>query len=101
MTSTEILIKARELIADPAHWTQGELARNDVGAYRHPLALEAVCFCSIGALERAANGEYDDAYYQARARLRGTLNRCIASFNDTHTHAQVLAKFDEAINHAP
>ncbi|APH74148.1 DUF6197 family protein [Aquibium oceanicum] len=100
MTPTEILIKARELIADPKHWTQGQLARSNTGSYINPQHPSAVCFCSIGALERAAGGEFNDAYYEARARLRDTLNRCIASFNDNHTHAQVLAKFDEAINHA-
>jgi hypothetical protein len=53
-TTKEILIKAREIISDEKNWTQGIEARDKDGntvAYFNPLAI---CFCSIGAVERAA-----------------------------------------------
>lgn len=102
---SQILRKARELISDPERWTKGAFARNAQGAsvsYRHDAAT---CFCSVGAVERAAfkDGVDDNQPISValRALYRGKLYAIpsIAAFNDRDdtTHGDVLAMFDRAI----
>lgn len=95
--SIGILRKARDLITDPAHWTQGESARNQYGEMVYPNSNTAVCWCAAGAISRAA---YTEEYSDQCAAER-LLNACCAgdfiNYNDSHTHAEVLALFDKAI----
>lgn len=94
MTTREILIAARALIAAPEGWTQGEYARDADGCAVDPDNPDAVCFCALGAIERACERGIDgDEAIQAIQRIVGL----VAGFNDTHTHAAVVAMFDEAI----
>lgn len=98
-TTKEILAEARELIAKG--WTQGTPARNadgdDCGVYES----EAQCFCSLGALWRAAGGigVAVDAANALRAGATGSLASSISFWNDApgRTQAEVLAAFDKAI----
>src|SRR5690349_9172155 len=53
-TVKEVLIQARELIADPERWTQGTVARIKYGEDRMPTDEDACQFCAIGALARVA-----------------------------------------------
>jgi hypothetical protein len=99
-TTKDILIKAREIISDEKNWTQGIEARDKDGnavAYFNPLAI---CFCSIGAVERAAFLTNGDPARALCALTTGEIyysNIAIAKFNDNSSHAEVLAMFDTAI----
>ncbi len=100
MTPLQILTAARNKIAKPEHWTQGESCRNSSG---QPCAAQvATCFCSIGAIGTVA-GEDWEAEQAAMDMLRRAIDPSrpllgLATFNDTHTHAEVLAAFDKAIH---
>ncbi|KQS84277.1 hypothetical protein [Rhizobium sp. Leaf383] len=94
----EILTQAQNLIRDPNHWTQGAYARNEHG---HSLMIDddgVTCFCSLGALRKAANSDLYPpgfSYLQAAARqLDDSPN--LVDFNDEHTHAEVMALWDKA-----
>ena len=94
MTPLETLKAARDLISDPARWTQGWFAKNARGENVNSFSENAVCFCVLGALDRTHN---------STPAVKDILNRHlplehnISSFNDTHTHPEVLALFDAAI----
>lgn len=94
MTPLETLKAARDLISDPARWTQGWFAKNAHGENVHSFSENAVCFCALGALDRTHN-----ATLAIKDRLQRHLppEHNISSFNDTHTHAEVIALFDAAI----
>lgn len=103
-TVKSILQSARELIADPAHWTQSAFARDVNGNDCVSNDPEAVCFCALGALNKAAN-YYDSKknatlYFKAKAALRDMIYpHNISMFNDRfdRTHAEILRLFDDAI----
>jgi hypothetical protein len=104
MNTVEILKAARELISDEKRWTQRAEARNasgnDVGVY----SPKAVCFCSLGAMAKVCERELYGRELVAREALRNEIrdghSSGIANFNDNHTHAEVLALFDRAIDRA-
>jgi hypothetical protein len=93
-TTFELLHAAQDLIRDPRNWIQG---RASVDEHGHPCPItskRARCFCSIGALLRAE--ESREGYNEA-ARILDTLaNGNLMAFNDTHTHAEVMALWDRA-----
>jgi len=96
----EVLTEARDLIADPAHWTQGWFARDMFGGSVDARSPSAACFCTLGAFGRALGRHFMDVTgHPAVERLRSLLPRQdIARFNDTHSHADVIAAFDHAID---
>lgn len=100
MTAKQILIAARQLIANPEHWTQHVMARSASGlkasAENDP---SATCFCPMGAVIRTVgfNSKIDEPFRHLRKFFEGSISK----FNDSHTHAEVLAKFDEAIQSLP
>lgn len=109
MKTSEILIKAKEAIANPENWIQGYYAfdkdRSPVGRGTHP---SAVCFCSIGALQKVV-GYSDDAskeFLNARKVREVTKVLTIAAgvaivdYNDTHDHSEVMEVWDKAIKSA-
>ena len=99
-----ILVRARELIAEPSHWTQYAQAKDILGNNVSPYSRTAVSFCALGALKRA---EYDaDSLTGAVPREcdKASLYRHLPSeystlmnFNDSCTHTEVLDLFDAAI----
>jgi hypothetical protein len=112
----DILIRARELIADPAHWTQHYYTGDG------PIdAPETKCFCLVGAVDRAviekrgwldrfsddnfAIAAVEDSSEGAAAikHLQAQLTDfvLVSDFNDSHTHAEVLQLLDRAIEKAP
>ena len=101
----ELLIAARAKIEKPENWTTGWYAKTATGRQCNTDDPEAICFCSMGAIDAAAG---IDVYLAQRAyyELQLVLERIIypgfgiAEFNDTHTHAQVLDMFDKAIANA-
>ena len=99
-----VLRAARERIATPERWTQGEYARTDKGDALPAddiLSRRASCWCAVGAL-RAAGVWSDDGnqFTRALADAIGLLDDyCIPDWNDTpgRTHAEVLDAFSKAI----
>ena len=92
MNKHEALKAARERIADPSSWTQGSAARDHKGVERAPDDDDATCWCAWGACWIASkhNGALEEL-----GEAMGTMS--IGEFNDSHTHAEVLAAFDKAI----
>jgi hypothetical protein len=94
----EALEAARKLIEDEDHWNKGEYAVDGDGMRVGPTSYRAYSYCAIGALcaatKKGARRVYFHPAYQA---LEKALPQEIADFNDSHTHAEVLAAFDAAI----
>ena len=102
--ATDVLVAARDLIAEPERWTQGSPARDAQGNRTGWGAPAAVCWCAVGAVEKAAesatalSGRRSVLVEAAMSELRHAIGRhAIFLFNDSHSHAEVLAAFDKAI----
>jgi hypothetical protein len=104
VTAREVLQKAREILTPPGAWTQGQFARNADGVGCSEYRDEAVCFCAVGALHRAAwrVNSAPEWYYDALRALIAVVGHSIGSWNDAEgrTQAEVLAAFDKAIDAA-
>lgn len=92
MKPSEILRKAKALIDTPEKWTQGTYARDSQDNASSILGDQACKFCSLGALHKVSDSVYFSMNY-----LEKIFGAPIDAFNDTHTHAEVMAKWDEAI----
>jgi hypothetical protein len=99
-TAKDIFTEAFALVRNPETWTQGDWARNAEGEYVYADDPGAVCWCSSGAVLRAMeagcfspNGP-DMAVINALCADVGDWK--IAHFNDTHTHAEVVAAWERA-----
>lgn len=83
-------MKAWQLIEKPENWTRSAVARD---AKRFPCRAKfegATCWCALGALIKA---EVPD---EGVARLHDKLGEfSVPVWNDTHTHAEVLAVLKE------
>jgi hypothetical protein len=111
MTTLEILREAYKLIEKPKHWTQYVHARGSLGEAVSPGSDLAVCFCAAGAIVRAAMKMYPNQslpYYiiryevdrdiqQSIKELKYDLGQPLSEFNDTRSHADVLAAFRRTI----
>lgn len=108
----DVLGRAREILSDPARWTQGEFARDAQGramsAGQASACDEATCFCLIGAIRRAAWGLGRDGRLYGCCAARECISRClssrgetthIANFNDNASHAEVLSVLEGARAH--
>ena len=93
----QLLIAARALIEKPEHWTQEVHARDSAGNKVSPNSSKAVCFCAHGALVRVFNKTYGLEEEKATAYLKKQTGTAIWTFNDSHTHEEVLNVFDKAI----
>jgi hypothetical protein len=115
MTVHDVLMKARVLLAEPSHWTQGAYARDASGRVVHPRSPAAVCWCIVGAVKRAdvrtERSEEDDGlrvllrlFHPSTGQLKDKLYAfwVMTDWNDdpSRTHADVLALLDEAIAEA-
>ena len=94
MTVTETLKAARAKIALREHWAQGIFASDINGRRVHVMSPTAVCFCASGAISNVSN--LDDRLL-ARIACENVVSTGLIDYNDTHTHAEVLAMFDRAI----
>lgn len=92
MTVHETLKAMRELISDEKRWTQHFTARDDKGRKTASDSPEAVCWCLIGAANKITS--YNWRYHDLVMAL-GVED--VGDFNDTHTHAEILARLDDAI----
>jgi hypothetical protein len=104
----DVLRLARALITNPAHWTTRHTARDRNGEPVHEWSLEAVSFCAIGAINRAAyeyfgapghHFEVEGAWARAAViALAGNDDHCILTLiNDHRGHAVILDYFDRTI----
>lgn len=84
----QVLIDARALITPEANWTQQCNARNKFASPVPPSYPTAVRWCVHGALLHEG---LDNSFHQLPLRELGR-------YNDTHTHAEVLAFLHEMIN---
>lgn len=122
MLTSEVLTKARAIVANPATWTQGTLARDKDGNWVNFDDPNAVCFCAAGAIGKASgavvkdDGDWDsDDYQRANTALGKACFKLagISSFvhiNDGNSklddhrelepHAAILVVFDHAIETA-
>ena len=103
---SDFLIEAKKVIEDPTHWTTGWFAKDSSGVNCSSLDVRAVCFCSLGAIERHDKRELlhselsgDDAVSALAIKaLENVMDFDVEDFNDEHTHEEVMQKWDEAIN---
>ena len=111
MTPVETLQGMRDLLAGPKRWTQGARAKNALGEDTNPIGEDAVCWCIVGAYQRIATKEVrQDIYEDFRADEAGQYLQREAfrlsdlknpwSFNDLHTHPEVIALIDAALINA-
>lgn len=122
MLTSEVLTKARALVADPATWTQGTLARDKDGTWVQFDSPTAVCYCAAGAIGKASgavvkeDGDWDSEEYQrandalAKACFKlaptssyvhindGSIK--LTDFPDLEPHDAILKVFDHAIKTA-
>lgn len=90
-----IMMKARKLVAN--QFTKQAAARNKDGDECDPLCDDAITFCSVGALVRyiGKDSMYELwPFVECMGFFRPSL---LMDFHDSHTKAEVLAKFDEGI----
>jgi hypothetical protein len=101
MHASEILIAAKQLIQDPKNHTQKEYARNKEGVFCGPASSEAVCWCSVGAVNKALGNEIyteidpESFLYMAASDI---FNTSAVNVNDNLDHSAVMTMFDHAIN---
>lgn len=104
--TSDVLQKARELLAQPEHWARGRYAYNDEGKPRSSTDYDAVQFDLIGAIHRSAcklkvNGQTAEA--DAFALMRwATEAYNLAEWNDAghRRHSHVIEALDVAIRAA-
>lgn len=99
ITVHDVLVRARQIISRPEAWTQRALAR-DKDSNPVPVSSDlAVCFCSYGADQKAASELNAGLRICAEAdyALQRAAGMGVATFNDSGSHAEVLAVFDKAI----
>lgn len=99
---TALLKAARKQIERPESWTQGHYARDASARKVHALDPTATRWCASGALAVVNNGfgavELDALEMLGRVLENGVYgNRTVADYNDSCTHEEVLALFDDAI----
>lgn len=100
MSQVELLTRARAIIENPQNWTKGEMARDAGGRLVVSHSPDAVCFCAVGALRRAAYELCIDRFPSFYTLQKWCGTEPVPLFNDTHTHADVLALYDRAIEAA-
>ncbi len=110
MTPKEVLIAARQLIAQPKGWTQGTLARDKDGLQLSYESPEAYSFCLIGAIDRASgfSSKTKDTETLTTLEARNAALDSLANVLNTHdmalwndrphrTQADVICVFSVAI----
>ena len=102
---SDFLIEAKKVIEDSEKWTQGWFAKDIEGNCVSAIWYGAKCFCSLGAIERVAGIELGDApdcslSDCAHAALSEAMGGSVDEFNDSHTHEEVMEKWDQAIKDA-
>ena len=122
LRTQDILVKARELISDEDHWIQGEYGKDAEGLsiVEQNRLKDATCFCAMGAILRATQLIQEDDFITVPSKVWEELNwkgrrvhsefrrtysnfrgiDPLITFNDTHSHKEVLELFDAMIAEA-
>lgn len=87
MTAAELLRQAKALIADERNWWDGIPI-----AHRHRQAL-----CASEAMQRVTATNWCPLAWQSLRAACGGQTGAVIRFNDHHTHPEVMAAFDKAI----
>lgn len=93
----DVLREARRYI--DAGWAIGAEARNRYGESISPQDVNAIRFCMIGAVRRAAGGNTVLSRQVLRLMRRRVGVWVLHRWNDSHRKSDVLAAFDSAIRH--
>lgn len=93
MTTLETLKAARKLVTPKDRWTKDANARGKSGKEVLVNSRYAICYCANGAIWKSSK----ERFWDALQALEDVTKCDIATFNDTHTHGEVLRAFDEAI----
>ena len=105
MNAVEVLEQAKALIINPKNWLQGTSAIDQQGNNVTPKDKTAICWCALGAIGAVCGTERPRGVGRKTVRLLDkasgvsspNLNRDSAYYNDTHSHDEVMAMFDRAI----
>jgi hypothetical protein len=92
MTDRELLLALRAKLATPSRWTQMAGARDKRGGCVDVASNQAVCWCLAGACVNQGT------FYEFRLLGFQNISQLVA-WNDApeRTHADVLARIDEAL----
>jgi len=101
MTTKEILLKAREILATPGKWCRGHYAVDSIGSMRGVDSPEACQLCALGAVAKVAGWRtaFDNALVKLTEAMQAKhLGSNIPVFNDRcKTVEPVLELYDKAI----
>ena len=102
-----VLIGAREVLSDPARWTQHVWARDADGIATSRFGNDAVCWCVSGAIQLVVAGMLSDPNAATRAAKCAVVcfvqaackSEYVTDWNDwpMRQHAEVISGFDAAI----
>jgi hypothetical protein len=104
----EVLTEARTRITEPGTWIVGYLAKDQFGMPVNSASRGADSFCALGAVFAGTGGDWNTSSateaIRALARVLGVSDMdalvaaaTIARWNNSHSHEEVLALFDQAI----
>lgn len=99
----DTLVRTRELLSDPSHWTKDAYARDEHGDTLLHTSRRAVCWCLSGAVRIQPTYSGTEMHFLRRIvaeKHPGFGN--VPAFNDSPstTHAMVLELLDYAIERA-
>jgi hypothetical protein len=95
----DTILKVIALIENPEAWTQDVAARDRTGRPVKATDTEACRWCTLGALDKVTddNASWLEATHRVRKAMWGDIyGASITTFNDSHTHAEVLALLRKA-----
>jgi hypothetical protein len=98
MTPLDVLVAARDLVARPGGWCQGQSARGADGAAVYLGRTPAAKHCALGACYVSCGG-MPAQFSEAVKLLNKAAGDHVIAWNDrpTRTQAEVVAAFDRAI----
>ena len=102
------LREVKNIISDEKSWTKETAARNAEGNKVHPYNYDAICFCTIGAIQRArlsdssfeVFGELQKSIIELYSEYENIEKKSVVQFfNDSKntTHEMLMSVFDHAI----
>jgi hypothetical protein len=99
VTPLHILRATRLLLADEKRWTKRVSARDANGDVADYSGERAVCWCLTGAIFRVGGSEHAAIAAAREAVYDAAKCECaLPEFNDSSSHAEVLAALDAAIS---
>jgi hypothetical protein len=101
----QIIERALEIISDEARWTRGAMARNKFGHSCSAWDHEAIRFCAVGAIYRAAfdllgeslDGTIIEIAETCVLAANGLEHSSLPSVNDHDGRDEVVAMFQRAL----